>query len=299
MSAGVTVSHACRVRLDLRRGRGRRTDATSTCSAIARRRFDRQRKVPGHEILRAAELGRMHRLALQPRELVDHQPQRLAGAPPTACRSRRRCRRSSWNVWRSADAPYVRPRSERSTPNSRLAPSPPRMRIASRTGRSPDASAGWRCGRRGSRSAPIPADRSTTTRRVGGGGSVTLDDRHVAARPGAERLLGGGKRLVGGQIADDREQRVVRHEPRLVERDEVVARDPRDRLRRAFVRPAVRMEAEDEPIEDRVGDVVGIVVADLQRRQRLPALQLDLRRRKTPDAARCRTRARARDRSDP
>ena len=40
------------------------------------------------------------------------------------------------------------------------------------------------------------------------------------------------------------------------------------------------MEAEDEPVEHEIRDVVRIVVADLQRRERLPALAIDLLRRK-------------------
>ena len=39
------------------------------------------------------------------------------------------------------------------------------------------------------------------------------------------------------------------------------------------------MEAVDQPIEHRVGDVAGILEADLQARQHLLALALDLRRR--------------------
>ena len=42
-------------------------------------RFDRQREIAGEEVLRAAQLRGIHGLALQPEELVDHQPQRLAG----------------------------------------------------------------------------------------------------------------------------------------------------------------------------------------------------------------------------
>ena len=43
--------------------------------------------------------------------------------------------------------------------------------------------------------------------------------------PGPERLVSRGKRLLRRQVADDREQAVVRHEPGFVEGDEVVARD--------------------------------------------------------------------------
>ena len=50
----------------------------------------------------------------------------------------------------------------------------------------------------------------------------------------------------------------------------------RDRLRRAFVGPAVRVESEHQPIEHETGEVVRIVVAHLQRRQHLPALSVDL-----------------------
>ncbi len=50
-------------------------------------------------------------------------------------------------------------------------------------------------------------------------------------------------------------------------------------LRRAGVRPPVGMEPVDEPIEDDAGDVIGILVADLQAGEHLLPLALDLLRR--------------------
>ncbi len=102
---------------------------------------------------------------------------------------------------------------------------------------------------------------------------------HVAPRPTAKRPFGRGKRLGRRQVADDRQQRVVRREPLPVKCGEVVAGDPLDRLDRALARTTVRMPAKDEPIEHDAGDVVRIVVRDLQRRERLPLLQRDLGRR--------------------
>ena len=131
----------------------------------------------------------------------------------------------------------------------------------------------------------------TTTRRVGGGGSTGFGAVGFGRAPLAERALGAGERLLGRDVADDREDGVVGAEPGLVERDEIVARDARDRLRRARVRPAVRMEAVDEPVEHHAGEVVRIVVADLQPRQDLLALPLDLLRRERGLRARSDTRS--------
>ncbi len=99
------------------------------------------------------------------------------------------------------------------------------------------------------------------------------------SRPRAERPPGRGESLVERHVAHDGHQGVVRHEPPIVERHEIVPRDPGDRRRCSRVGPPVRMAAEDQAIEDRIGQVVRIVVADLQGRQHLPALQRDLRRR--------------------
>ena len=84
------------------------------------------------------------------------------------------------------------------------------------------------------------------------------------------------ERLVGGRVADHGQDHVVRHEVAAVERLQVVARDAGQRLRRAAARQAVGMEAVDQPVEDRRGHVVGIVGADLQRRDGLLLLPVDL-----------------------
>ncbi len=57
--------------------------------------------------------------------------------------------------------------------------------------------------------------------------------------------------------------------------NEIVARQRRDRLRRAAVGHPVRVKAVDQTIEDGVGDVFRILGADLQARQHLLALPLD------------------------
>ena len=86
--------------------------------------------------------------------------------------------------------------------------------------------------------------------------SRRLDDgltrRHVALRPVAERSLGAGERLLGGHVADDREDRVVGPNYFLwnATRSSRVMRG--ERLRRAGLRQAVGMEAVDQPIEDRL-----------------------------------------------
>ena len=75
--------------------------------------------------------------------------------------------------------------------------------------------------------------------------------------PVAEHLPGRRERFLRGHVADDREDRVVRHEDtsrwNAIRSSRVSARD---RLRRAGLRHAVRMKAVDEPIEHGVGDVI-------------------------------------------
>ena len=79
-----------------------------------------------------------------------------------------------------------------------------------------------------------PGRSTTTTRRVGVGRiGLRSTAGTVAARPVAERLLHRRRGGVGADVADDGDQRVVRREPLLVERDEVVARQRGQRLRRA------------------------------------------------------------------
>ena len=103
--------------------------------------------------------------------------------------------------------------------------------------------------------------------------------RQIAPLPVAEDLLRGRERFLGRDVADEREDCVVRQEVPRVEREEIVARDRGDCRRRAVLRHAVRMETVDETIEDGVGHVAGIVRAHLQPRQHLLPLPLDLARR--------------------
>ena len=121
-----------------------------------------------------------------------------------------------------------------------------------------------------------PGRSITTTRRVGGGGSTGLAAVASERRPLAERTLGARKRLLVRDVADDGEDGVVGAEPGLVEGDEVVARDARNRLWRARVRTAVGMEPVDQAIEHHPGEVVRVVVTDLQARQDLLPLPFDL-----------------------
>ncbi len=126
-----------------------------------------------------------------------------------------------------------------------------------------------------------------------------VDDNHAAGRigriderllrqipllPVAEHFLRRRERLVGRDVADDGENRVVGQETARVEGRQIVARDRRERLGRAVVRHAVRMEAVHQPVEHGVGDPLGIFGADLQTRQRLLALPFDLvlRERRVP-----------------
>ena len=98
--------------------------------------------------------------------------------------------------------------------------------------------------------------------------------------PVAERALHPGESLFGRDVSDDGKHGIVRQVVRAMERDQVAARDGTDRPRRAALRQAVGMEAVHEPVEDHVGDVGRIVVADPQAGQDLVALPLDLRLRK-------------------
>ncbi len=116
----------------------------------------------------------------------------------------------------------------------------------------------------------------TTTRRVGGGGSTGFGGDALGVTPLAKGPLGAGKRFLVRHVADDGENRVVGAEPRLVERDEIVAGDAADRLRRPGVGPAVRMKAVNQAVEHHPGDVVRILVADLEPRKNLLPLPLEL-----------------------
>ena len=115
---------------------------------------------------------------------------------------------------------------DRSTRCRRLPPSPPRILIGEIERQVIRVLARQRrCCRRGSPSAPRRACRSTTTRRVGGGGSIGFARAVLGAcLHAAERALGAGEGLFGRHVADDGQDGVVGAEPGLVERDEIVAR---------------------------------------------------------------------------
>ena len=61
-----------------------------------------------------------------------------------------------------------------------------------------------------------------TTRRVEFGGSTNASRDHLARLPVAEDLLDGVEGLVGRHVADDGQDRVVRREIPLMERDQIV-----------------------------------------------------------------------------
>ena len=99
--------------------------------------------------------------------------------------------------------------------------------------------------------------------------------RQIFLVPIAEHFFRGRERFLGGHVADDRQDGVVRREVAAVKGEQVVARQRSERLRRAVGRHAVRMESVHQPIEDRVGDVLGILEADLETRQHLLPLSFD------------------------
>ena len=78
---------------------------------------------------------------------------------------------------------------------------------------------------------------------------------------------------------DNGQHGIVGQIVRAMKRHQVAARDGADRPRRTALGHAVRVESVDQTVEDDVGNVGGIVVADLQARQHLVALPLDLGRR--------------------
>jgi hypothetical protein len=64
----------------------------------------------------------------------------------------------------------------------------------------------------------------------------------------------------------------------VVEGAEVVHRNRLQRIQRAVVRHAVRMETVDQPVEHQACDVVGVLGAHLESRKRLLPLPLELLR---------------------
>jgi len=82
------------------------------------------------------------------------------------------------------------------------------------------------------------------------------------------------------QVADDGEQGVVGHKPTAVKRHKVITGDALDLFHAIRPRASVWMEAEHEPVNQRVGDVLGILGTDLQSLNRLVHLAPNLGRRK-------------------
>ena len=100
--------------------------------------------------------------------------------------------------------------------------------------------------------------------------------RHLARFPVAEHLPDRVERFLGRHVADNRHDRVVRREVLLMKREQIVPRDTGHRRRRAAVGHPVAVEAVHEPVEHGVGEVLGIVEADLEERQLLLPLAIDL-----------------------
>ena len=100
--------------------------------------------------------------------------------------------------------------------------------------------------------------------------------RHRALRPRAEHALHLRERRVGRHVADNRHERVVGHEPGLVELHEVLTRERGQRRGGAARRHAVGMEAEHQPVDHLRRHRVGVIRRHLERRHRLRGLPLDL-----------------------
>jgi hypothetical protein len=103
--------------------------------------------------------------------------------------------------------------------------------------------------------------------------------RQIPFFPVTKNLLRRIERFVGGDVADDCQDRAVGDEMTVVKRDEIVAGDAGDGLRRAGLGQAVGMKAIHESIEHRIGDVLRIIKTHTQARQHLLALAIDLRLR--------------------
>ena len=103
--------------------------------------------------------------------------------------------------------------------------------------------------------------------------------RERTAPPVAEGALDPGERFLRGDVPHNGQHGVVGQIVRAVECHQVAAGYGADGPRRAALGHAVGMEAVDQPVEDDVGDVRRIVVADPQTRQHLVALPFYLVRR--------------------
>jgi hypothetical protein len=94
------------------------------------------------------------------------------------------------------------------------------------------------------------------------------------ARPPGKALLGDAAQVGHRDVTGDHEQRPLRAQPRLLEGDEVVARDRANRGRTGSA--SVRVLAVQAGAEDPVGDRGGLRELQLERREHLRPRELDL-----------------------
>ena len=235
-------------------------------------------KLPVRYACASASSPLLHALALQAPELVHHQPQRFAGH----FRARVGVGNDVARVLEGIDVrrraigqPAIRAQHTVQPVAAFTAEDVDReierqvVLVPARKAHVADADLGLH------RARPID-DHDTPCRR---GRIDGLGHGRLGFAPLAERPFGAGKRLFVADVPDDGENRVVGAEPGLVERDEIVPGDARDRIRSARVRAAVGMESVDQPVEHHPGDVVRVLVADLEPRQDLLTLSLELLRR--------------------
>src|SRR5262249_52875900 len=83
--------------------------------------------------------------------------------------------------------------------------------------------------------------------------------------PVTENLLDTVEGLIGRYVADDRKDRVVRREILAMEGEQILTGNGTERRRRPALRQPVRVETENETVEDRVRDKTGIFEVHLQR----------------------------------
>ncbi len=236
--------------------------------------FDRQRKTAGEVILRFRQLTLTDPLALQAPELVDDQPEHFARRFRTRVRL-------GFEIARLLERVELRLRA---VGEAALGPKHLVEPVAAFAAEDADREVHSHVIRVLPRNPQMPdphfgldrvgfVDHDHATARLG-----RFHERlrlHVALRPVAEYLLRGRERLFGGHVADDCEDGVVRHEIFLLKRREVIVGNRAERVGRTALRQAVRMEPVHHPIEYRVRDVLGILKADLQSRERLLFLAVD------------------------
>ena len=194
----------------------------STCSAIALGVSIVSGKLPVRYSCASVELARLHALPLQPDDLVDHEPQRLAG------RLRARVglgddvagvlegievRRGAVGQAALGAQHAVQPVAAFAAEDLHRDVERQVVAVPARQADVADADLGLHG------AGPVDDDDAAGRRRR----LVRLRLRQLDARPAAERPLRARERLLGRHVADDRQDRVVRAEPPLVEREQVVA----------------------------------------------------------------------------